>query len=162
MFPTLFVAKKEVQQWPILGWLAMLGRTIFVDRNSFRGTSEAVDEVETALQLHNNVLVFPEGTSTTGERVLPFHPSFFTAPIHTSSAVLPISIVYKRINNSTINKKNNSIVCWYGSMTFIDHFWNVLKQKSIDVEVKIHRYEYCQPIDEAKALAKKFHDIIAY
>ncbi len=160
IIPTLFVAKKDVQSWPVIGWLASLGGTLFIDRTAFRGTKNSVEEIEKALLEGMNVNIFPEGTSTNGETMLPFRSSLFTAPIHTNVSVLPISLNYEKINNASVCLLNRDIVCWYGDMTFMDHFLDVLKAESIEASLVIHRSISTACITNAKDLANRAHDVV--
>ncbi len=136
--PSLFVAKKDVQSWPIIGWLSSLGGTLYIDRKAFRGSKHSVVEIEQALCRNINVHIFPEGTSNNGESIFPFRSSLFTAACSTNNSILPISVNYERIDHIPVDKSNRDMVCWYGDMTFPDHFWQVLGIDSIDVSLVIH------------------------
>ena len=70
--PCVFVAKREVKQWPVLGWFAKLAGTVFVHREQRAQAGQTVDQIETALQTGALVVLFPEGTSSGGESILPF------------------------------------------------------------------------------------------
>ena len=85
--PFLFVAKSEVRRWPLLGTLASLGGTIYVDRDRGLQVADATLEIEQALRDGISVLLFPEGTSSNGSSVLPFRSPLLTprsAPAHRS------------------------------------------------------------------------------
>lgn len=139
MVSTLFVAKKDVQSWPLLGWLASLGGTLYIDRKAFRGAKKSMMEIEKALMNGQNVLIFPEGTSSNGELVFPFRPSLFNAAYRAKCEVLPISVNYKMINGEKFNISNRDLVCWYGNMTFIKHFLNMLEITSCKVSISYHQ-----------------------
>jgi len=138
MISTLFVAKKDVQSWPLLGWLASLGGTLYIDRTAFRGAKRSMIEIEKTLLNGRNVLIFPEGTSSNGETIFPFRPSLFNAAYQAKCAVLPITVNYEMINGSKVTISNRDLVCWYGGMTFITHFWNLLEITSCKVSISFH------------------------
>jgi 1-acyl-sn-glycerol-3-phosphate acyltransferase len=138
MISTLFVAKKDVQSWPILGWLASLGGTLYIDRKAFRGAKNSMIDIEKALLNNCNVHIFPEGTSSNGETIFPFRSSLFNAALNAHCAVLPITVNYEMINGEKVNISNRDLVCWYGDMTFISHFWNLLQITSCTVRIIRH------------------------
>jgi len=137
-FAAIFVAKKDVKQWPILGGFVSLGGTLFVDRDAFRGTVESVKEIEEALVQGVNVQIFPEGTSTNGDQVLPFKSSLFNAAVHANAKILPITIAYLEIDEAPFSPLNRDSVCWYGSMNFAEHFWKLLAHRSIVASLTVH------------------------
>jgi len=138
IFPTLFVAKSDVKKWPILGWFVTLGGTWFIDRNAFRGIIDVVKKIEKILSRGTCVQIFPEGTSTNGDHVLPFRPSLFSAAVSSQSQILPLTIRFLAVNGVPFGSRTRDYVCWYGDMNFIGHFWKMLGQKSIVVSVKVH------------------------
>ena len=81
--------------------------------------------------------MFPEGTSTNGEKILPFHPPFFSIAIRAKKPVLPVYIHYTKIENQALNTQNRDLICWYDNkISFKDHFLKLLQIKSINVKVK--------------------------
>ncbi|MFZ4621581.1 MAG: lysophospholipid acyltransferase family protein [Bacteroidota bacterium] len=138
VIPTLFVAKKEVRSWPLLGWLATLGGTLYIDRTAFRGASEAMEKIISALRGGTNVLVFPEGTSTNGELVAPFRPALFRSAVNAERSILPVTINYVLVSGENAGRRNRDLFCWYGAMTFTDHFWRLLNVRSLTSHIVIH------------------------
>ncbi len=138
VIPTLFVAKKEVRSWPLLGWLATLGGTLYIDRTAFRSASEAMEKIFSALRGGTNVLVFPEGTSTNGELVAPFRPALFRSAVNAECSVLPVTINYVLVDGEKAGRGNRDLFCWYGVMTFTDHFWKLLNVGSMTSHIIIH------------------------
>lgn len=137
-FPVQFVAKKEVSNWPIIGWMANLGQTIFIDRGSTRYSLQCANKIAAALQQGISVLVFPEGTSTNGTHVLPFKPLLFCAALKAGSPILPLTLHYRTINEQPLNDHNRDLCCWHGEMEFVSHFWNVLALQTIEVFLEAH------------------------
>jgi len=138
IFPTLFVAKSDVKNWPIIGWFVTLGGTIYVDRKAFRGTIDAVKTMEQILFQGTSVQIFPEGASTNGDLVLPFKPSLFRAAKSSNTKILPVTIRYLAINDAPFEPARRDFVCWYGDMNFVGHFWKMLDQESITASVTMH------------------------
>ena len=97
--PGSFVAKAEVRSWPVFGFLARLQRTVFVERRASR-TAHHRDNMTARLESGDNLILFPEGTSNDGNRVLPFKSAFFgiaEKPIRGKPlTVQPVSIAYTR------------------------------------------------------------------
>ncbi len=166
--PGLFVAKKEVKYWPLLGQLAWLAGSIFVDRSK-KGPSANkpyIGQIAKYLKQGLTIQVFPEGTSSNGEGVLPFKKGIFSSPILAEIPILPITIRYASVNKEPFSPKNRDLVTWHSDMTFIDHFWGVLNLRGFEVEIIINPPILEKPIDEnnvieqAKSLAERAHDLI--
>lgn len=138
VFPVLYVSKKEVRRWPVIGaWTALCG-TVFVDRERKDKVPLLVEEIARKLKDKANVLVFPEGTSTNGEQLLTFQPTPFAAPLRAHAPILPISLIYKRIGRQPVSASNRDRIYWYGDMEFANHLWNVLALRSIEAVVRVH------------------------
>ncbi|HUQ50511.1 MAG TPA: lysophospholipid acyltransferase family protein [Terriglobales bacterium] len=123
--PTLFVAKREVRSWLVFGLLAHLAGTRFLDRARSADAHRVQNEVQEALEKGSIVVVFPEGTSTDGNTVLPFKPALFEAVVgkHT---VTPARLTYSVTQGSVSND-----VCYWGDMTFFPHLLRLLSKPSI-------------------------------
>ncbi len=159
--PGVFVAKSDVARWTLLGWLAKLGGTIFVDRTALRSGIVTAGKISAALQKGVNVVVFPEGTSSNGEKVLPFKPSIFFAALESNASILPVTIQYASIDGKRISEENRDVVSWYGSMEFAGHFWEVLRRKNIRVQVLIHDAIGCSEADSVHTLAAMSQKLVA-
>lgn len=121
--PCVFLAKSEVARWPIVGWLARSVGTLFIDRARRSDLPRAIRELERALAAGSAVVVFPEGTSSSGERVLPFHPSLFEVASKAGLAVRCASISYSTPPGAPSARES---VCWWGDMSFLPHFYRLL------------------------------------
>jgi 1-acyl-sn-glycerol-3-phosphate acyltransferase len=166
--PGLFVAKKEVKYWPLLGQLAWLGGAIFVDRSKTGPTANRpyIGQIADYLKKGLTILVFPEGTSSNGENVLPFKKAIFSSPILAETPILPITLQYKSVNKQPFSPENCDLVTWHSDMTFVDHFWGVLNLKGFVVDIIVNPPIIEKPVnendvfDQAKELSFKAHDII--
>jgi 1-acyl-sn-glycerol-3-phosphate acyltransferase len=92
--PTAFVAKNEIRHWPVLGWLSNKTDTIFLQRGSRRAAHAASDEILQYLGENRIVAFFPEGTTSTGDTVLPFHSALFQSAIDAACPVTPVALQY--------------------------------------------------------------------
>ena len=138
LLPVIFVSKKEVRGWPIVGqWTALCG-TIFIDRQKKDKIPALVEEIAAKLRHGANVLIFPEGTSTNGERMLPFQSAPFAAPLRTCAPIIPVTLTYTAIDREPVTSANRDRVYWYADMEFLGHFWHLLGLTSVEASVRIH------------------------
>jgi 1-acyl-sn-glycerol-3-phosphate acyltransferase len=125
--PTVFLSNHEVKDWPLIGWLARLGGTVFVNRNSKRAALDAMREIERKIDLGITAIIFPEGTTSDGKSVRAFKSAFFNIPARQKIDVRPVSIRYA----------GNIVdgVAWYGGMKLWPHYWSIAGLRRIDVSV---------------------------
>jgi len=123
--PCVFVSKIEVRSWPLLGLLAALGGTVFIDRKSAASTAEAARRIEDLLRAGVPVLVFPEGTSSDGSAVLRFHPSLFEPAVLVGAQVTAAAIGYSAVGATERD------LCYYGDISFAPHLLETLQLPEI-------------------------------
>jgi 1-acyl-sn-glycerol-3-phosphate acyltransferase len=162
-----FVAKNEVATWPVIATIARLGRTVFVSRARTTMARER-DTMRTVLRAGDNLILFPEGTSSDGSRVLPFRSSFFAiaepevgADITTAPLIQPVSIVYDRLGGLPAGRASRPVFAWYGDMDIASHFWRLSQHTGLRATVLLHT-----PLDPAlfqdrKALSQAVWQIVA-
>jgi lyso-ornithine lipid O-acyltransferase len=138
LFPVIFVTKREVKRWPVIGQLMTLLETIFVDRENKQDILRVIERISGTLRQGANVLIFPEGTSTNGERLLSFQSAFFAAPLMARASVAPVTIRYRFVDKEPLSAANRDRLYWYGDMSFGPHLWDLLGTNRIEVSVKIH------------------------
>lgn len=158
--PALFVAKSEVSRWPLLGWLAALGGTIFIERASTHSNVRAVYRVSRSLRQGLNVLVFPEGTTSDGTRVLSFQPLFFAAARRAAVPVQAMTINYTAVNDAPVNDLTRDWLCWHGEMDFVRHFWHLLGLRSAAAQLCLHEPLTDARVSTARTLAHQTHATI--
>ena len=137
LFKTSFIAKKEIAKWPLLGILAKLQNTIFIDRR-VSSLKNQENQIIKHLNEKKNLVIFPEGTSSDGNRVLPFKSSLFNIfekNLNSKILVQTITIVYKKINGIPMNRIERKNITWHSNMDLIPNIFNVLKKLSIEVEI---------------------------
>ena len=143
IFPIVFVSKREVRSWPIVGQWNILCGTIFIDRQHKEQVGQLVQEMSRKLKQDANILLFPEGTSTNGERLLPFQTVPLAAPLRSRSIIVPATITYRSIDDRLVSADNRDLIYWYGEMDFITHFWKLLSLRGVEVLVTIQPKVEC-------------------
>lgn len=154
--PTLFIAKSDVGSWPLLGRLARMGGTLFVDRRSLRGGRTIAVRTAEVLQSGTNVLCFPEGTSSDGSGVLPFRPTIFSA-LSPGSVLQPVTVNYRTIDGDPVTANERDRILWHGTMGFTGHFWGLLRCRSITAEVLFDEPIIVPFIFDPRDLANESH-----
>lgn len=138
IFPVIYTSKSEVRHWPLLGWMTEAGGTIFIDRKRKTRSVDYIQEATQMLKRKINVIVFPEGTSTNGAKLLPFQSIHFQAPLNSRCPILPIAINYTKINQEDVGLENRDRVCWHGQVKFPEHLLGVLNLESIEAKIVIY------------------------
>src|SRR5690242_11377108 len=165
-----FVAKKEVSAWPFFGTLARLQETVFVERERRSQTGAARDQLQRRLREGDALVLFPEGTSSDGNRVLPFRTALMSAAEcevgkdaegraqHVS--VQPVSISYVGLNGVPMGRENRPLFAWYGDMDLVPHLWEAVKMGPFDAVVEFHAPITIDTAGDRKALAAMTEAIV--
>jgi 1-acyl-sn-glycerol-3-phosphate acyltransferase len=93
--PTPFVSKAEIRNWPVVGWLAQQLGTVFIQREKRSDAKRIMHELANRLMVGEMMCVFPEGTTSSGEKLLPFHANMFQAAVSASCPVQPVCLMYE-------------------------------------------------------------------
>ncbi|MFZ0827628.1 MAG: lysophospholipid acyltransferase family protein [Verrucomicrobiia bacterium] len=148
--PCVFVAKQEVKHWPVLGWFARLAGTVFVDRERRTQAGQTVDEIEAALRTGALVVLFPEGTSSGGESVLPFKSSLLECAAQPAQP-LTVGFLRYELEDGDVREE----VCYWKDMTLVPHLINLLSKSAVRASV------YFNPLPagnaDRKQLAHELH-----
>ncbi len=128
--PRIFVSKAEVRSWPLFGWLARCGGTIFVVRGSRSGATEAAIGIEYALRSGVTVVLFPEGTSTDGTTLLSFHSFLFEPAVEAESLVTAAALSYET------DGAEERDLCYYGDARFVANLLSVFGHKSVRSRIR--------------------------
>ena len=134
--PISFVAKSEVGSWPFFGTLARLQRTVFVTRAKRSETGATRDAIRERLLKGDTLVLFPEGTSSDGNGVLPFKSALLGAADAGAITVQPVSTAYTGIHGIPMGRENRPLFAWYGDMDLVPHLWEALKAGPLDVVVE--------------------------
>lgn len=129
--PLRFLSKAEVGRWPIIGWLAQQAGTLFITRGGGRAGA-AREEIAATLASGQSVLVFPEGTTTSGLAVLPFHSRLLHAAADAGVDIQPISIAYTR------SGRPDHLAPFIGDDDFHRHLPRLLRHPAVEVTVRFH------------------------
>jgi 1-acyl-sn-glycerol-3-phosphate acyltransferase len=130
--PVRFVAKSEVRGWPVFGWMAAQLGTVFIRRDSARHARQVVDQIAAVLKIES-VCIFPEGTSTAGESVLPFKPNLFESAILAKAPVIPVAIAYR----SRSTGLRSDAPAFIGEMGLVESMSNVISNRDIEVHLSL-------------------------
>jgi 1-acyl-sn-glycerol-3-phosphate acyltransferase len=140
--PMVFVAKREVASWPLIGAAAKVQKVVFVDRTRRHQTPATVREIADRLSDGHPVVLFAEGTSSDGNRVLPFRSALIGA-VETACndaglgevTLQPMSICYTAFQGMPMSRPKRPVVAWYGDLDFFPHFAGFLARGVVDAVV---------------------------
>ena len=166
--PSSFVAKSEVAGWPFFGWLAKLQNTVFVERERRTRTAEKRNEIHSRISGGDTLILFPEGTSSDGNRVLPFKSALMSVAqlsIVNSDAdreddllVQPVSVAYMRLCGLPMGRRFRPFFAWYGDMELFPHLWEAFTLGPIEINVEYHKPVTIREVGNRKALAAYCED----
>jgi len=128
--PARFVAKAELARWPLVGRLVAGVGTLFIERERRRDTHKVNRHAADVLATGDVVAVFPEGTTTDGRDVLPFHGSLLQPIVDAAGHVQPVAIRYRKING-----EHNDAPAYVGETSFMESFWRVTGERVLVVEL---------------------------
>ena len=148
--PAVFVSKAEVRRWPVFGLLAKMGGTIFIQRERRLDVGEVNSEIEKTLAAGALVVVFPEGTSSNGETILPFRASLLEPALRGGYEISIACLQYELDDGDPKTE-----VCYWGDHSFFPHLLNLLGKKSIRAKLRFGKFT-CTTGDR-KELAKQLH-----
>lgn len=163
IMPVAFVAKVEVGKWPLVGVTARLQKSIFVDRARRQQTGDAIAEMVKRLHDGIPVMLFAEGTSSDGNRVLPFRSALIGAVREAGAraggiTVQPMSIGYTRVNGIPMGRLHRPLVAWYGDLDFMPHIKALLSAGPIDAVVNYGEPFTADDSSDRKAMARRLEE----
>ncbi|MEZ5774899.1 MAG: lysophospholipid acyltransferase family protein [Hyphomicrobiaceae bacterium] len=184
--PVSFIAKREVGTWPFIGWLARLQRTAFVDRDRRSAARDQAGEIARRLAAGDTMILFPEGTTGDGNRLLPFKSTLLGAAVPGRGdrmvaaegspgraaaladlavpdrpLVQTLAIAYTHVHGMPIGRMLRPVFAWYGDMDVPGHAFEVLKSGPIDVRIAIGEPVALDTIPDRKVLARYAESRIA-
>ena len=152
---TRFIAKREIREWPGVGWIVEKAGTLFLKREARRDLARMGEEVHAALARHDCVGLFPEGTTTEGDHLLKFHGSLFEPAIRNAARIVPAVLRYETPSGALC--RNASFA---GEITFMQCLSRIVRERRI-----VARIEFLEPVDatgrERRELAADLHRRIA-
>jgi 1-acyl-sn-glycerol-3-phosphate acyltransferase len=142
LHPLSFIAKSEIEGWPVVGLFARLQRSVFIDRQRRKATAEVNDALAHRLVKGEVLVLFAEGTTSDGNRLLPFRSSLVgaaqTALMHDSVErvfLQPLAIAYTRRHGLPVTRRDRPFIAWYGDMELAPHLKLFLRGAPLDVVV---------------------------
>lgn len=133
--PCVFIAKSTVVRWPVIGFLANISGTLFLDRQNRKDLYRVMNKGKTAIDDGISLVFFPEATTTDGKQIKPFHPSIYQTAIDMNCAIQAVAICYPEKNNKA------SAAPYIDNDSFLNHLFRILKKPGINVCL-----HYCTPI----------------
>jgi 1-acyl-sn-glycerol-3-phosphate acyltransferase len=156
--PIRFVAKSEVEKWPLFGWMAQQVGTVFIRRDSARHAKQVVGQMAEVLKTES-ICIFPEGTSTAGASILPFKPNLFESAILAQVPVYPMAIQYL----SKMTGERSESPAFIGDMGLLESISNIIKNRTLVAKITFlepYQAGFHNALDR-KLLANSCHDAIA-
>jgi 1-acyl-sn-glycerol-3-phosphate acyltransferase len=163
-----FVAKDDVKSWPLVGIIARMGNTVFINRNRMRASGELSMLAREMARRKIPVIIFPEGTSSDGNSVLPFKSSLFSiledadGKLCDTITVQPVSIAYVSGRGRRLDRDTRRIYTWAleDTRSMAAHLWDVLRHAPLAIEITLH-----EPVDtdlcaDRKELALKSREAV--
>ncbi|MEQ1887856.1 MAG: lysophospholipid acyltransferase family protein [Alphaproteobacteria bacterium] len=149
MVDAVFVAKHDVAGWPLFGRLARMRQCVFVTRKAAQVRSE-VEMIRAQLDAGRNVILFPEGTTGCGGKLLPFKSALLAAVEGLPQVrVQPVSIAYPDLARGGADTS----LAWYGEMAMLPHLWSVLGRGNAPARMQFHPPLTAEEFPGRKALA---------
>jgi len=136
-----FIAKADMMNWPFFGRLAKLQRSVFVDRKP-SNVGEHADEVARRLGAGDNLVLFAEGTTSDGNRLLPFKSALFAVAEQASPdrplTIQPVSVVATALDGMPLGRALRPFYAWFGDMPLVSHAWEALCLGRLTITVEFH------------------------
>ena len=155
-----FIAKSEVKSWPLFGLLAILQRSVFVERERKQTTGHQADTIAGRLAKGDAMVLFAEGTTSDGNRVLPFKSALFGAAqvaLRDTEAhkvlIQPVSIAYTRVHGLPMGRYIRPVSSWPGTVPLIANLISMVREGALDVEVRIGAPVEFTPKSSRKAVS---------
>jgi 1-acyl-sn-glycerol-3-phosphate acyltransferase len=131
VLPSRFVAKAEIGRWPLLGTLVTLAGTLYIERGRRHAVHAVNHKVAEHLQLGESVALFPEGTTTDGSELLPFHSNLIAPVMEAGGQVWPVALRY------TEDGRPSRAAAFIGDDTLVRSIWNILTARRLAIEVAL-------------------------
>lgn len=159
VLPVSFIAKSDIAGWPVFGMLARLQNSIFVDRQRRQATGTVAEMVAMRLSAGDAVVLFAEGTTSDGTRVLPFRSALLGAARTDSEEgrppvrILPLAITYTHKNGLPLTRRDMPEIAWYADMDLLPHLTALVSSGKIDAVVSIGEPMFLEHANDRKKIA---------
>lgn len=152
----LFVAKSDVKHWPIIGFIVKTCGILFIDRHRKRDITRVNNNISKNINENQGIIVFPEGTTSPGMKVLQFRAPLLEYPASTEFPVSYVALSYKTPEDEEPAYKS---VCWWDNTSFFVHFFNLLKLRSITCKMNFGLQTVTN--SDRKKLTSMLHDLVS-
>ena len=136
-FKAVFITSLEMKNRPVLGQLCVMAGCLFVDRKKITTLKNEIPEISEALKNNVNVALFPESTCANGVELMPFKAALMSAVSDTPAEILPVSVMYRKINGRPFTTDDFPTIGYFGGMRFVPQFIKLLTIRSLNVDIEI-------------------------
>ncbi len=158
-FRTFLITSTDMRKRAVLGQLSVLAGCLFVERRKITTLKDEIPEISGAFRAGLNVCLFPESTCGDGKRLLPFKSALMSAVSGTGAGILPVCVMYKKIDGRKFTADDFNRIGYFGGMKFAPQFIKVMMLKSLEVEL-----EMLEPFDpenlDRKEIGERVFSII--
>lgn len=155
VLPSAFVAKSDVRRWPLIGWLCRRSGTVFIERGSRKAAHQAHGQMLAALAAGQRLAIFPEGTTTAGDRLLPFHAALFQSAIDAAVPVHALALSYRGRDGAP-----SAAAAYIDEISLIDCLISVLEAGGLVARVELAA-SYAPPLADRRHLAHHARQAVA-
>jgi 1-acyl-sn-glycerol-3-phosphate acyltransferase len=156
-----FVAKADVAGWGMVGWLATLARTVYVDRTRRTTTADQRDSITERLARGDSIILFPEGTNSDGVDMLPFKSSLFAVTDGLPDLVIqPVTIAYTSVNGMPVTRRRLPDLAWVGDTELMPHATSFMALGRVRAEILFHPPVNAADFPDRKALSRHCETVI--
>ncbi|WP_310451161.1 lysophospholipid acyltransferase family protein [Sulfuritalea sp.] len=155
LLPSGFVAKSDIAQWPLIGWLSRRNDTVFIERGSRKAAHDTRRNMQAALSAGTRLVVFPEGTTTAGERLLPFHAALFQSAI---DAAVPLHVLALSYHGA--DGLRSAAPAYIDDISLMSCLISVLEAGGLVVHVALAA-SFAPPLADRRHLAHRAHQAVA-
>ncbi len=155
LLPSGFVAKSDVAQWPLIGWLARHNDTVFIERGSRKAAHLTHQHMRAALGAGRRLAIFPEGTTTAGDTLLPFHAALFQSAIDAAVPVHAIALSYHDHAGTRC-----AAPAYIADISLLDCLLSILQTRGLVARVTLAA-SFAPPLADRRPLAHSAHQAVA-
>lgn len=155
VLPAGFVAKSEVAQWPLIGWLALHNETVFIARGSRKAAHQTQQQMLQALASGRRLAIFPEGTTSAGLHLLPFHAALFQSAIDAAVPVHALTLSYHSADGS-----RSTAPAYIGELSLLDCLKNTVEADGLVARLTLAA-SFVPPLADRRHLAHRAHHAVA-
>lgn len=155
LLPSGFVAKSDIGEWPLIGWLSRRNDTVFIERGSRKAAHDTRRKMQVALDAGTRLAVFPEGTTTAGERLLPFHAALFQSAIDAAVPLHALALSYHGADG-----RRSAAPAYIDDISLLACLRTVLEARGLTAHVALAA-SFTPPLADRRHLAHRAHQAVA-